>query len=342
MVKTGPHPPDGRGAGDARPGVRRLRRADPARPRSAIEDALPHVAQIPLGGTATGTGLNTHPEFAERVRELLAQDTGLEIRAARGPLRGAGQPRRAGRAVGRAEGASPCRSPRSPTTSPGWAPGPRAGLAELFLPELQKGSSIMPGKVNPVIREVVLQVGAQVIGNDTADHGRRHAGQLRAERARAADRPQPARPDPAADERAARLFAEKCVEGIEVNREMTQAPRRGEPDHRHRAQPRTSATTSAREIVKEAAASGRHAARGRAREGRRRGDARRGARPARRWRRGTWASQRQGASTPCAHEQRVAGGRVAVGVGTAVIQRDLIELPDRAGASHDQTGNQAR
>ena len=51
--------------------------------------------------------------------------------------------------------------------------GPRAGLAEIFLPELQKGSSIMPGKVNPVIPEVVTQVAAQVIGNDAGDHGRR-------------------------------------------------------------------------------------------------------------------------------------------------------------------------
>ena len=73
--------------------------------------------------------------------------------------------------------------------------GPRTGLAELALPELQKGSSIMPGKVNPVIPEVVLQVAAQVIGNDAAVTHRRHPGQLRAERARAGDRPQRARLD---------------------------------------------------------------------------------------------------------------------------------------------------
>ena len=99
-----PHAPDGRGAGHARPGVRRLRRADPPRRASASRNALPQVAQIPLGGTATGTGLNTHPEFAGKVREKLAADTGLEIHAARGPVRGAGQPRRARRAVRRAEG----------------------------------------------------------------------------------------------------------------------------------------------------------------------------------------------------------------------------------------------
>ena len=74
-----------------------------------IRNALPQVAQIPLGGTATGTGLNTHTEFAARVRARLTEATGLEIRAARGPVRGAGQPRRARRALGRAQGASRCR-----------------------------------------------------------------------------------------------------------------------------------------------------------------------------------------------------------------------------------------
>ena len=70
--------------------------------------------------------------------------------------------------------------------------GPRAGIGELFLPELQKGSSIMPGKVNPVIPEVVLQVSAQVIGNDTAITVGGLQGTVRAERAHPADRPQPA------------------------------------------------------------------------------------------------------------------------------------------------------
>ena len=72
--------------------------------RARVEAALPHVAQIPLGGTATGTGLNTHRDFAAKVRERLAADTGLDDPRARGPVRGAGQPRRARRAVRRAEG----------------------------------------------------------------------------------------------------------------------------------------------------------------------------------------------------------------------------------------------
>ena len=79
-------------AAQARLGARRIR------------NALPQVAQIPLGGTATGTGLNTHQEFAIRVRARLTETTGLEIRGPRGPVRGAGQPRRARRALRRAEG----------------------------------------------------------------------------------------------------------------------------------------------------------------------------------------------------------------------------------------------
>ena len=69
-----------------------------------VRNALPQVAQIPLGGTAVGNGLNTHPEFAESIRALLSEASGLDDLAARGPVRGAGQPRRARRAVGRAEG----------------------------------------------------------------------------------------------------------------------------------------------------------------------------------------------------------------------------------------------
>ena len=100
-----PHAPDGRRPGHARPGVRRLRRADPPRPRARRATRSRRSRQIPLGGTATGTGLNTHPEFAEpRCARACSADTGLTISRARGPVRGAGQPRRAGRAVGRAEG----------------------------------------------------------------------------------------------------------------------------------------------------------------------------------------------------------------------------------------------
>ena len=132
-----------------------------------VSATLERLGQIPLGGTAVGTGLNTHPEFAERVRRRLSEDTGLPISAPADPFEA-----QAARdslvetsgalktvAVSLTKIANDLRLMGS---------GPRAGLAEIFLPELQKGSSIMPGKVNPVIPEVVTQVAAQVIGNDAA------------------------------------------------------------------------------------------------------------------------------------------------------------------------------
>jgi fumarate hydratase, class II len=135
--------------------------------RRRIENALPQVAQIPLGGTATGTGLNTHPEFAERVRALLREETGLDIRAPEDPFEAQGNRD----ALVELSGALKVVAVSVTKIANDLAlmgSGPRAGLGELLLPELQKGSSIMPGKVNPVIPEVVMQVGAQVIGNDTA------------------------------------------------------------------------------------------------------------------------------------------------------------------------------
>src|SRR5690242_11547803 len=132
-----------------------------------VRNALPQVAQIPLGGTATGTGLNTHPEFAARVREKLSADTGLTISAPEDPFEA-----QANRdALVELSGALKVVAVSLIKIAGDLAlmgSGPRAGIGEIFLPELQKGSSIMPGKVNPVIPEVVLQVGAQVIGNDTA------------------------------------------------------------------------------------------------------------------------------------------------------------------------------
>ena len=130
--------------------------------RDRVRDALGRATEIPLGGTATGTGLNTHPEFAERVREKLglgeAPRDRFEAQANRDglvELHGALKVV----AVSLTKIANDLVLMGS---------GPRTGLVELALPELQKGSSIMPGKVNPVIPEVVLQVAAQVIGNDTA------------------------------------------------------------------------------------------------------------------------------------------------------------------------------
>ena len=135
--------------------------------KARVEASLERLGKIPLGGTAVGTGLNTHPEFASRVREKLVADTHLPISPPADPFES--QAARDGLveasgalktlAVSLTKIANDLRFLGS---------GPRAGLSEIFLPELQKGSSIMPGKVNPVIPEVVTQVAAQVIGNDQA------------------------------------------------------------------------------------------------------------------------------------------------------------------------------
>src|SRR3982075_3177769 len=135
--------------------------------RRRVRNALAQVAQIPLGGTATGTGLNTHPEFAERVRALLSEQTGLEILPPEDPFEAQGNRD----ALVELSGALKVIAVSMTKIANDLAlmgSGPRAGIGELLLPELQKGSSIMPGKVNPVIPEVVLQVSAQVIGNDAA------------------------------------------------------------------------------------------------------------------------------------------------------------------------------
>jgi fumarate hydratase class II len=132
-----------------------------------VRNALPQVAQIPLGGTAVGNGLNTHPDFAALIRARLAEASGLTISPPEDPFEA-----QANRdALVELSGALKVIAVSLTKIAMDLAlmgSGPRAGIGEVFLPELQKGSSIMPGKVNPVIPEVVLQVGAQVIGNDTA------------------------------------------------------------------------------------------------------------------------------------------------------------------------------
>jgi len=133
-----------------------------------VEAALVHVGQIPLGGTATGTGLNTDPRFAAKVIALLKKESRLKQIAA--PLdRFEAQANRD--ALVELSGALKVVAVSLTKIANDIAlmgSGPRAGIGEIYLPELQKGSSIMPGKVNPVLPEVVLQVAAQVIGNDTA------------------------------------------------------------------------------------------------------------------------------------------------------------------------------
>ena len=222
--------------------------------RARIEGTLERLGKIPLGGTAVGTGLNTHPEFAARVRAKLASDTGLTVSAPADPFES--QAARDGLvevsgalktlAVSLTKIANDLRFLGS---------GPRAGLAEIFLPELQKGSSIMPGKVNPVIPEVVTQVAAQVIGNDAAIT----VGGLQGHFELNVFVPLLARNLLQSIKllaSASRLLDEKCVAGIEANREQCESY----------AELTLSAATALNpyigydkgaEIVKKAAASGR-------------------------------------------------------------------------------------
>src|SRR5919204_17321 len=185
-----------------------------------VRSALPRVAQIPLGGTATGTGLNTHPEFAERVRGLLADHANFEIRAPEDPFEAQGNRD----ALVELSGALKVIAVSMTKIANDLAlmgSGPRAGIGELLLPELQKGSSIMPGKVNPVIPEVVMQVTAQVIGNDTAITFAGLEGNFELNvRVPVISRNLLESIDFLSA--TCRLFAEKCVDGIEADLEGCQ------------------------------------------------------------------------------------------------------------------------
>jgi len=140
-------------AGQAENSIKRLGRAQEA------------LAEVALGGTAVGTGVNTHPEFSQRTCRRLSQTTGVEIRETENHFQAqstldalveaSGQLRTV--AISLHKIANDIRFIGS---------GPRAGLGEISLPEVQPGSSIMPGKINPVISESVIQVAVQVIGND--------------------------------------------------------------------------------------------------------------------------------------------------------------------------------
>jgi fumarate hydratase class II len=132
-----------------------------------VRSALPRVAQIPLGGTAIGTGLNTHPDFAAGVRARIAEATQVQAEPPADPFEAQGSRDALVELSGELKVVAVSLTKIAQDIAL-MGSGPRTGIGELALPELQKGSSIMPGKVNPVIPEVVLQVAAQVIGNDTA------------------------------------------------------------------------------------------------------------------------------------------------------------------------------
>jgi fumarate hydratase, class II len=217
--------------------------------RDRLRDSLGRAAEIPLGGTATGTGLNTHPEFAARVREKLGRGEAPRDRfEAQANREGLVELHAAlkGIAVSLTKIAGDLVLMGS---------GPRTGLMEIRLPELQKGSSIMPGKVNPVIPEVVLQVAAQVIGNDVAVTvaGSQGAFELNVRVPVIARNVFESIRILAA---ACHMLAERCVEGIEANEEVLRRHAESTPAIATALNPYIG-YDRATEIVKEAAASDR-------------------------------------------------------------------------------------
>lgn len=132
-----------------------------------VQAAIPRLSELPLGGTAVGTGINTPPGFAARVIELVALNTSLPLTEASNHF----EAQAAQDALVETSGAirTVAVSLVKIANDLRWmGSGPRAGLGEISLPDLQPGSSIMPGKVNPVLPEATVQVAAQVIGNDAA------------------------------------------------------------------------------------------------------------------------------------------------------------------------------
>lgn len=130
-----------------------------------VKAASTALAELPIGGTAVGTGLNTHPDFGRRVADLLALETGLPFRPASNTFEAMACRDAAVETSGALKAAAVSLS--NVANNIRWlASGPRCGFAEIRLPELQPGSSIMPAKVNPVIPEAVMMAAAQVVGHD--------------------------------------------------------------------------------------------------------------------------------------------------------------------------------
>ncbi|MBI2344408.1 MAG: class II fumarate hydratase [Deltaproteobacteria bacterium] len=132
-----------------------------------LQATLPRLYELPLGGTAVGTGVNTHPQFAQKTIAKLRQATGIGFRETRNHFQAQAAPdvfvELAGQLVATAVAMTKIANDIR------WlASGPRCGLGELILPAVQPGSSIMPGKINPVILESVIQLSARVIANGTA------------------------------------------------------------------------------------------------------------------------------------------------------------------------------
>jgi fumarate hydratase class II len=142
-----------------------------------VESTRQHLGELALGGTAVGTGLNTHEEFAARAAEYISEETGLEFREADNHF----EAQAAHDAMSEAHGALRVVAGSLNKIANDLrllASGPRNGLGEIEQPENQPGSSIMPGKINPVVAESVNQVHKQVVGNDAAVSAGAAEGQI--------------------------------------------------------------------------------------------------------------------------------------------------------------------
>jgi fumarate hydratase class II len=180
-----------------------------------VEAVKGSLSTLALGGTAVGTGLNTHPEFAPRVIELISQETGFQLTETENHFEAQANQDTAVEAGAALKTVAV--SMMKIANNMRWlSSGPRGGLGEINLPALQPGSSMMPGKVNPVIAESVIQVAAHVIGNEAAITISGQVGNfemsvmipviaynlLHSTRILSA---------------AAKIFAEKCINGIKAN-----------------------------------------------------------------------------------------------------------------------------
>jgi fumarate hydratase class II len=186
-----------------------------------IKNVRDSLSRLALGGTAVGTGLNTHPEFASRVIALISQETGWSFRETRNHFEAQANQEAALETSGalKTVGVSLMKIANNIR----WlSSGPRCGIGEINVPPLQPGSSMMPGKVNPVVAESVIQVAAHVIGNDTTVTIGGQIGNFElsgmlpvvAHNLLESIRLVSA---------AAKLFAEKCIDGITANEDRCKA-----------------------------------------------------------------------------------------------------------------------
>ena len=219
-----------------------------------LQSVRAHLAELALGGTAVGTGINTHPEFARRTIARIAEATGLPFREAENHFEAQGSRDAVVEASGQLR--TVATSLMKIANDIRWlGSGPRCGIGEILIPPTQPGSSIMPGKVNPVMSEMLMMVCAQVIGNDTAiavsnTHGNFELNVMMPVMAHNLLQSIEILANGVA------TFTERCVRGIEANRERCEALIEGSLAMVTSLVPRLGYDTAA-EIAKEAYATGR-------------------------------------------------------------------------------------